>query len=663
MDGDGRRRVVVQGVTPEIDCGRFHIKRVVDEEVEVTADIFADGHDRVAALVAHRKRGEERWHRSAMNALGNDRWRGSFVVREIGVYEYTVEAWPDHFLTWQDDLRKKHQAGLSIGLELDMGVELIEQGAARADERPGHRVRLEEWARSIREEKDRTRAVALAQDPDLAELMSRYHDPELTVTYERLLLVTVDRKKALYSTWYELFPRSWAAEPGKHGTFEDCERLLPEIARMGFDVLYLPPIHPIGHTNRKGRNNSPNAGPDDPGSPWAIGSEQGGHTAIHPELGTLEELRRLIERAAGYGIEVALDIAFQCSMDHPYIKSHPKWFTWRPDGTIQFAENPPKKYEDIVPINFETEDWQALWRELDRVVRFWVAQGITIFRVDNPHTKPFRFWEWLISGIKRDHPKTIFLSEAFTRPKVMYELAKRGFSQSYTYFTWRNTASELTQYLTELTRSGVREVLRPNFWPNTPDILPEFLQYGGRPAFVIRLILAATLSSSYGIYGPAFELGVSEAVEGKEEYLDSEKYELKDWQWDRPGNLKRLIERVNRIRRTNPALQQTNNLRFLGTDNERVLLYSKADDELSNVIFVAVSLDPFHAQSATIRVPLSELGLSPQQPYLVHELLGDEKHIWQGEQNRIDLEPNVSPAQIFMLRRRLRREADFDYYM
>jgi starch synthase (maltosyl-transferring) len=432
---------------------------------------------------------------------------------------------------------------------------------------------------------------------------------------------------------------------------------------MGFDIVYLPPIHPIGRTNRKGSNNSPRAEPGDPGSPWAIGSGEGGHKTVHPELGTLEDFRRFVRSAADYGIEVALDIAFQCSMDHPYIEEHPEWFLWRPDGTVQYAENPPKKYQDVVPLNFETDDWPALWRELKSVFEFWIERGVTVFRVDNPHTKPFAFWEWVIGEIKRDHPETIFLAEAFTRPKVMHKLAKLGFSQSYTYFTWRNSRRELSQYLQELTGTGTRDFFRPNFWPNTPDILPEFLQYGGRPAFIIRLVLAATLSSNFGIYGPAFELCVSEALPGKEEYLNSEKFEIKDWNWDQPGNLKDFIARVNRIRKQNPALWRTNNITFLESDNEYVIFYMKATPDLGNVVLVAAALDPFHPQPANVRVPLELLGIRPEQPYLLHDLLGEEKHVWIGEWNRIELEPGVSPARVFLLHRQMRRESDFDYFM
>jgi starch synthase (maltosyl-transferring) len=660
-DFEGKKRVVIENVRPEIEGGRYPVKKAVGDYVRVRADIFADGHDTVRAELLHRKEDSSQWLDIPMVALVNDRWEASFPVGELGVYYYTLRAWVDHFRTWQSDLGKKAAAGEDVAAEIGMGARLIRDTAQRALDRDARH--MEKWAQALEGEPDQQAAVAMALSEELTALMQAY-PPEDTITrYERELPVRVDPARASFSAWYELFPRSWGSERGRHGTFRDCERLLPEIARMGFDVVYLPPVHPIGVTNRKGGNNSPSAEPGEPGSPWAIGSEDGGHKTVHPELGTLDDFRRFVRSAADYGIDVALDIAFQCSMDHPYIREHPDWFRWRPDGTVQYAENPPKKYQDVVPLNFETDDWPDLWRELRSVFEFWIEQGVRIFRVDNPHTKPFAFWEWVIGEIKRDHPETVFLAEAFTRPKVMYRLAKLGFTQSYTYFTWRNSRQELTQYLRELTETRVRDFFRPNFWPNTPDILPEILQYGGRPAFIIRLVLAATLSSNYGIYGPAFELCVSEAVPGKEEYLNSEKYEIKDWNWDEPGNLKDLIAKVNRIRKENPALQRTNNVFFLESDNEYVLFYMKATPDFGNVVLVATTLDPFHPQPANIRVPLEYLGVQPGQPYLLHDLVGEEKHVWIGDWNRIEIDPGVSPARIFLVHSRMRRESDFDYFM
>jgi starch synthase (maltosyl-transferring) len=661
MEDDGRKRVVIESLKPEVDSGRFPIKRVIGEKVVVTADIFSDGHDTVAARVLYRMERDHEWREVPMRLIENDRWKGEFVVEEVGIYLYTVEGWIDHFKTWQRDIKKRYDAGQDLGVELLIGAGYAEEASRRASKED--KKKLIGFAEVLKKAKGGEELTSLALSTEFTKLMDRYPDQNFAVSYEKELRVVVDREKALFSTWYELFPRSISLDPGQHGTFQDAEKFLPEIARMGFDILYFPPIHPIGRTNRKGKNNVLEVNPDDIGSPWAIGSKEGGHKAIHPQLGTMEEFERVILKAREMGLEIAMDLAFQCSPDHPYVKKHPEWFRWRPDGTVQFAENPPKKYQDIIPLHFETEKWEELWEELKSIVLFWIEKGVRIFRVDNPHTKPFPFWEWLIGGIKKEYPEVIFLSEAFTRPKVMYHLAKIGFTQSYTYFTWRNTKRELIEYLTELTRTEVGEYFRPNFWPNTPDILPEHLQYGGRPAFMIRLILAATLSSNYGIYGPAFELCVHEALPGKEEYLNSEKYEIKPWNRDIPGNLKDFIIRVNRIRRENPALQTTWNLRFYEVDNETLLFYGKATRDLSNIILMVVNLDPFHTQNGWVRVPIEELGLDAHQPYLVHDLLSDDKYIWQGERNYVELHPQVLPANIFRVRKRLKRETDFDYFV
>ncbi len=537
-----------------------------------------------------------------MKGSENDRWKGEFVVEEVGIYHYTVEGWIDYFKTWQRDFQKRFEAGLSLNADVLIGIGYVEETLIKAS--PEDKEKLLRFAEDLKKRESREELVSVALSEEITELMYKYPDKKFAVTYERDLGVAVDRGKAGFSTWYEFFPRSCSPEPGRHGTFADCERFLPEIAGMGFDVLYLPPIHPIGRTNRKGKNNAPEVHPEDVGSPWAIGSNEGGHKAVHPQLGTLEDFARLVKKAKEHGMEIAIDLAFQCSPDHPYVQEHPEWFIWRPDGTIQYAENPPKKYEDILPLNFETEKWKDLWEELKNVVLFWVERGIRIFRVDNPHTKPFSFWEWLIQEVKKDYPDVIFLGEAFTRPKVMYRLAKIGFTQSYTYFTWRNTKRELTDYLKELTETEVKEYFRPNFWPNTPDILPEYLQYGGRTAFMIRLVLAATLASNYGIYGPAFEFWVNEAAPGKEEYLNSEKYELKHWDRDKIGDLRDFITRVNRIRKENPALQTMENLHFYEVDNDSLLFYGRTTEDLSDVILVVVNLDPFHTQSGWVNVPM-----------------------------------------------------------
>ncbi|WKZ22948.1 MAG: alpha-1,4-glucan--maltose-1-phosphate maltosyltransferase [Candidatus Brocadiaceae baterium WH-1] len=658
---NGKKRVVVQDIKPEINAGRFPVKRVVGEKVAITADVFTDGHDAVWAVVLYQGPGDATWKEVSMQHVGNDLWKGEFTVEEAGVYSYTIEGGIDYYKSWQNSLEKKFRANQNIATDILVGIRYIEKLSRRAPKYD--KEELLGLCRVLKTEEGREKAIAEAFKKENTELIHKYRDRSFSTIYERTLMVVVDRPKALFSTWYERFPRSCSSEPGRPGTLKDCESILPEIARMGFDVFYLPPVHPIGKTNRKGKNNSIVVCADDAGCPWAIGSEEGGHTSVHPQLGTLEDFESLVTKARDHGIEIALDLAFQCSPDHPYVKEHPEWFQWRPDGSVQYAENPPKKYEDVLPLNFETEHWFQLWEELKGVVIFWIEKGVRIFRVDNPHTKPFPFWEWLITEIKKTYPDTIFLSEAFTRPKVMYYLAKLGFTQSYTYFTWRNTKKEIMAYLTELTGTEVREYFRPIFWPNTPDILPEHLQYGGTPAFKMRLVLAATLSSSYGIFGPAFELCVGGAIPGKEEYLDSEKYEIKYWHWDKPGNLKDFIARINRIRKENPALQTTGNLEFSEIDNDYLLAYRKTTEDLSNILFIVVNLDPYHVQSGFVKVPVEKLGIDKGQPYLAHDLLSDDKYIWQGEDNYVELNPSVLPAHIFRIRKRLRRETDFDYFM
>jgi len=659
----GQVRMIIEGLKPEIDGGRFPIKRVIGERVSVEADIFVDGYDATSALLLYRKENDSEWAETPMEPLANDRWRGSFVVAELERYRYTILAWVDQFKSWRRDLTKKFQAGQEVSIELLVGAQLLTEASQRVPEPQGQK--MKEWASTLHSTQAAEQAkVQLALSEELSELMDKYPDRRFATTYPKELVVVVNREKARFSTWYEMFPRSCAPESGRHGTFKDCKVRLPYIAAMGFDVLYFPPIHPIGHAHRKGRNNNPVANPDDPGTPWAIGSKEGGHKSVHPQLGTLEDFQGFVAKARQYGIEIALDIAFQCAPDHPYVKEHPEWFRWRPDNTVQYAENPPKKYEDIYPFEFETENWQELWEELKSIVLFWIEQGIRIFRVDNPHNKPFRFWEWLITDIKMSYPDVIFLSEAFTRPKVMYQLAKLGFTQSYTYFAWRNTKLELTQYFTELTQTEVREYFRPNLWSNTPDILTEYLQFGGRAAFMARLVLAATLGASYGIYGPAFELCENRPREpGSEEYLDSEKYEIKHWDIASPDTLKDFIARVNRIRRENPALHSDWSLRFHEIDNGQLICYSKRTDDLSNVVLVVVNLDPHHTQSGWVEFPLEELGIDPQKPYQMHDLLSDARYLWQGSRNYVELNSQVVPAHVFRMRRRVRTERDFDYYM
>ena len=657
---NGRRRVVIEGVRPEIDAGRFPIKRAVGDKVVVDADIFTDGHDTISCLLKYRNEDDPNWREVPMEFLVNDHWRGEFVVIETGRYRYTLEAWVDHFKSWRQGFVNKANAGQDVGLDLLVAARLIELAAKRASK--DDQAKLRGYASALRGNKgDR---IKRALEEELAQLMEKCPDRGFSTTYDKELVVVADRTKARFSSWYEMFPRSCAAQPGVHGTFKDCENRLPYIAAMGFDVLYLPPIHPVGRSFRKGKNNALTPGSEDPGSPWAIGGEKGGHKAIHPELGTLEDFRRFAAKAREYGLEIALAIAFQCTPDHPYAKEHAEWFRRRPDGTIQYAENPPKKYQDIYPLEFDTEKWRELWEELKSVTLFWIEQGISIFRVDNPHTKPFAFWEWLIGEVKADYPDVIFLAEAFTRPKVMYRLAKLGFTQSYTYFAWRNTKWELTQYFTELTQSQVREYFRPNLWPNTPDILTEYLQLGGRPAFMARLVLAATLGANYGIYGPAFELCENRPREtGSEEYLDSEKYEIKRWDIERSDSLKDFISVVNRIRRENPALQSDLSLRFHQVDNDQLICYSKQTKDLSNAILVVVNLDPHHTQSGWVDLSLEAFEIDPHTAFQVHDLLTGARYLWQGAHNYLELNPLSCPAHIFRVRRRIRTEKDFDYFM
>ena len=655
---------------PEIDGGRFPAKRVVGETVTVEADVFADGDDALAAALRYRlalprSRGSTAeggdgagaggaWTEVPMTPLVNDRWRGEFPVTEIGRYVFTVEGWVDHFETWSRRLAKRLQAGQDVKVELEVGARMLEAAAARADGAAADAARLNALAKSLRSGKTES------ADGQAGDLMRRYAERDFATTYGRELEVLVEPEKARFSTWYELFPRS-TGPASRHGTFKDVERLLPQIGSMGFDVLYLPPIHPIGRTHRKGANNKP-ARPGEPGSPWAIGSEEGGHKAVNKDLGTLADFQRLVKSAAQQKIDVALDIALQCSPDHPYTREHPEWFKHRPDGSIQYAENPPKKYEDIYPFDFETEHWRELWQEMLSIFLYWAEQGVRVFRVDNPHTKPFPFWEWTLGELRRAHPDAILLSEAFTRPKVMYRLAKLGFSQSYTYFAWRNTAYELYQYFTELSQPPVREFFRPNLWPNTPDILTEYLQTGGRPAFQARLILAATLGASYGVYGPPYEALEGRAREhGSEEYLDSEKYQLRDWKADQ--GMRELITIVNRIRRENPALQTDRGLRFHLAENDQLLAYSKSTPDNANVVLTVVNVDPHHVQRGMVNLPLEELGLDRERSFQAHELISGARYLWNGPRNFVELNPRSMPGQIFRFRRRVRSEHDFEYFL
>jgi starch synthase (maltosyl-transferring) len=659
---DGRRRVIIEGITPQVDCGRFPAKRTVGDQVRVEADIFTDGHDAMSALLLAHREGSDEWTEIPMKPLVNDRWEAAFRVGEVGRYGFKVQGWVDHFETWRRDLLKRIKAESDTSVDYLIGADLVTEASSRAT--GGDAIWLSERAAVLRAGKQPAQLRTHATDPMLHELVIRYPDKRFATESNPELTIVVDRERARFSSWYEFFPRSTAETQGMHGTFADAEKRLPYIAEMGFNVVYMPPIHPIGRTFRKGPNNNPESKPGDQGSPWAIGAKEGGHKEILPELGTVSDFKRFIAKAAEMGMSVAMDIAFQAAPDHPYVKGHENWFKKRPDGTIQYAENPPKKYQDIYPFDFESEDWDGMWKELKSVFEYWIGVGVKIFRVDNPHTKAFSFWEWLIAEIKGKHPEVLFLAEAFTRPKIMYRLAKLGFSQSYTYFPWRNGKYEITQYLTELTQTPVREFFRPNQWPNTPDILTEFLQMGGRAAFVIRLLLAATLGANYGIYGPAFELQENRPVRhGSEEYLNSEKYEIRRWELDRPDSLRSLIARVNGIRNENAALQNDWSLRFHATDNDQLICYSKESDDRSNLLVMVVNLDPHYTQSGHVTLPLEQLEIPNERPFEAEDLLSGARYLWQGSRNYVELNPSNISGHILRIHRRMRVETDFEYFL
>ena len=663
---EGRIRAVVDAVFPVVDGGRFPVKRIAGEAVRIDAHCFTDGHDKLRVVLEWQAAGDAKGHESAMHALVNDVWTGEFTPPAAGRYRYTVTAWVDHFASWRGELARRDEAD-DVRIALQVGAGLIDEAARRASVEDS--TELTAWAALLRStandaagQVDVAAMKSLALDPARSAIAGRYPDRDLASSMS--LEMIADRKRAQFSAWYELFPRSTAVQPGIHGTFRDVEARLPYVSKLGFDVLYFPPIHPIGRVNRKGANNAVKATAGEVGSPWAIGSAEGGHKDILAELGTLAEFHSLVQKAREFDIEIALDIAFQCAPDHPYVKSHPQWFKHRPDGSVQYAENPPKKYQDIYPFDFENPDWRGLWNELKSVLEFWLEQGVRIFRVDNPHTKAFPFWEWVIGEIKLKQPDAIFLAEAFTRPKVMHRLAKAGFTQSYTYFTWRNTKYELVEYFTELSQGPGRDYFRPNVWPNTPDILHEALQSGLRSTYEARLVLAATLAANYGIYGPTFELLQSTPRDpGTEEYRDSEKYQLRHWDLQQPGSLWPLIARVNRIRRDNPALQGDRSLRFCPVDNDRLIAYVKTDAASQNIIVTVVNLDPYNTQSGWLELDLTALDIPRDQTYQMHDLLSDQRYQWQGERNYVQLNPYSMPAHVFRLRRLVRSEIDFDYFL
>ena len=641
--------IVIENLQPLIDAGRYPIKRIIGEDLTVEADIFKDGHDVVAAILKWRVLGKRAWRETPMNFVDNDRWRGVCTLYEQDIHEYTVEAWTDRFRSWQAEFTKKFEAGISdLQSEALEGAALVEGASRRARDR-ADRKRLQEFSQQISTGAN-SEIHAIAQSGELEVLMATYPDRSASTQYDPPPRVVVDRPVALIAAWYEFFPRSAEGRGDRGSTFRQCLPRVEEAKAMGFDVIYFPPIHPIGHTNRKGRNNSVTCDRGEPGVPWAIGSEAGGHKAVEPSLGTLEDFDWLQKEVRKRGMEIALDFAINCSPDHPYVREHPDWFYKRPDGTIKYAENPPKKYEDIYPLNFRCENWRDLWAELKSVVLFWAGHGVRIFRVDNPHTKPVAFWEYLIGGVREKYPDTIFLSEAFTKPKMMKALAKAGFNQSYTYFTWRNSKRELIEYFTELTQTEMSEYFRPNLWTNTPDILPFVLQEGGRPAFMIRVALAATLSPLYGIYS-GYELCENEELPGREEYLDSEKYQYKKRDWNAPGNIKDWIARLNKIRKENRALQGYTNLRFHDAENDAILFYSKMTAARDNIILVVVNLDPHRKQNSFVYVPIESFGQMDSDAYQVQDLLSGATYTWRGRRNYVELDPDVQPAHIFLVRR------------
>lgn len=643
-----QRRVHIENVQPQLNNGEVFIKRVTGQKVEVTADILSDGHDVMEAVVLYRHEKDRGWKEVRMEAVGNDSWKASFKVEKQGFYYYCVEGWIDYALNWQHGTLRKIQDNQKVTSELLEGAEYIRDIAESASKQEqGY---LQQLMAIFGDDKSYDQAIAEAMGERLKGIFKKY--PKRFLAHRTPeLKVYVDRQKALFSTWYEFFPRSASQEPGKHGTFKDCEALLPRVAAMGFDTLYFPPVHPIGEVNRKGKNNATSAQEGDVGSPWGIGSQHGGHKSTHPELGTIEDFKSLVNKAKDMGIEVAMDFALQAAPDHPYVKQFPQWFKWRPDGTVQYAENPPKKYQDILPIYFESADWKNLWKELLSAAMFWVEEcGIRVFRVDNPHTKPFYFWGWLIGEIKKKYPDVIFLSEAFTRPKIMHELAKQGFTQSYTYFTWRNTKAELIEYVTELTKTEQKEFFRPNFWPNTPDINPFPLQGANEATHLQKYFLASTLSSSVGIYGPVFEYMVSDAIPGKEEYMDSEKYEVRHWDWKKENKITTLIGKINNIRREHPSLQQTNNIEFCDTDNDQLIAYYKYDDNRKDETLMVASLDAYYAKQGWLKLPLQSLGLQPGQNIVVTDLITGNSYHWDKEWNYIELHPAL-PFHLFKIQK------------
>lgn len=642
----GQRRVVIENVSPEINCGQHAAKRVVGQSFEVSADLLADGHDVLNAHIKYKHEKARSWKYAPMKLGENDSWSGSFEVEKQGLYEYTVEAWVDYPLTWQHNIERKIDDNQHVNVELEDGIQYLKDASKKSKENKDY---LDQLIAAFTNPDEYNFAIKEAQSERLHDIFWTNPSKKFATTYEKQLPLYVDRQKALFSTWYEFFPRSTAKKPGQHGTFKDVLDIIPLVAKQGFDVIYFPPIHPIGTAHRKGKNNTTTALPDDVGVPWAIGNKEGGHKDILPELGTFDDFKEVIKVAAEHGIEIAMDFALQCSPDHPYVKEHPSWFKWRPDGTVQYAENPPKKYQDIYPIYFESDDWENMWEEFVGITLFWNKLGIKIFRVDNPHTKPFGFWEYLIAQVKQVDADVLFLAEAFTKPKTMQRLAKIGFNQGYTYYTWRSSKGEIIEYMNELTKGPMKDYFRPNFWPNTPDINPWMLQGGNENLYIVRHMMAATLSSNFGMYGPVYEQIEHAPVIGKEEYLNSEKYEVRHWDWTKMSKLSTLIGKINKIRKEHKALQETNNIDFCQIENERILAYFKQSQDKSDNLLFAVNLDPYNRQGGWVQVPKHKMGLTNEQPIRVTDLITGNSYIWNQEWNYVELDPYQIPYHIFSI--------------
>ena len=640
-----QRRVVIENISPQLNNGEFQIKRVVNEIVTVKADVLADGHDIIASAVLYKHEDAKEWREVRMQPRENNNWQASFTVENQGLYAYKIIGWVDYALNWQHGIHRKIDDNQIVHSELLEGIDFLKKCSKKAT--ASEKKYLKSLEEIFADATKYNKAVSEAISNKLHTIFLKYPEKKLVNT-SKDLPVYVDRLKARFSTWYEFFPRSASQKDNVHGTFKDCEKLLPKVVEMGFDTLYFPPVHPIGEVNRKGKNNTTEAKDGDVGSCWGIGSKLGGHKSIHPELGTIQDFKSLVKKASKLGIEIAMDYALQAAPDHPWVKEHPSWFKWRPDGTVQYAENPPKKYQDILPIYWESEDYKNLWDECLDTLYYWIVCGIKVFRVDNPHTKPFYFWNWVISEVKVKHPDVLFLAEAFTAPKIMQALGKHGYTQSYTYFTWRNNKHELTEYLEELTKTDQKEYMRPNFWPNTPDINPFHLQGANESKYIQRYVLAATLSSNIGIYGPVFEQMIDEPIIGKEEYLNSEKFQICKYDWFKQNKLTSIISKVNKIRKNQKALQQTNNIKFCTINNDNLIAFYKWDDAKENELLIIISLDEYHTQQGMLKVPLNDLGIGHGHHLKVTDLITEITYDWYDEWNFIQLQTSI-PFHIFKI--------------